>query len=75
MDDQIQFAKTNLYVETIFGRRCNIKSINDKNFSLIATCIYLLYPYFFGHAQVNAKDIPFLSFWIVCSYYLFTIVF
>ena len=34
MDDQIQFAKTNLYVETIFGRRCNIKSINDKNFSV-----------------------------------------
>jgi DNA polymerase I len=34
MDNQIQFAKTNLYVETIFGRRCNIKSINDKNFSV-----------------------------------------
>src|SRR6056300_326029 len=34
MDDQIQFAKTNLYVETMFGRRCNIKSINDKNFSV-----------------------------------------
>ena len=32
MDDQIEFAKTNLYVETIFGRRCNIKNINDKNF-------------------------------------------
>ena len=34
MDDQIEFAKTNLYVETIFGRKCNIKSINDKNFSV-----------------------------------------
>ena len=34
MDDQIEFAKTNLYVETIFGRRCNIKSINDKNFAV-----------------------------------------
>ena len=34
MDDQIQFAKTNLYVETMFGRRCNIKNINDKNFSV-----------------------------------------
>ena len=34
MDDQIEFAKTNLYVETIFGRRCNIKSINDKNFAI-----------------------------------------
>ncbi|MDC6448465.1 DNA polymerase, partial [Alphaproteobacteria bacterium] len=34
MDDKIEFAKTNLFVETIFGRRCNIKNINDKNFSV-----------------------------------------
>ncbi len=34
MDYQINFAKTNNYVETIFGRRCNIKGINDKNFAL-----------------------------------------
>ena len=34
MDYQINFAKTNNYVETIFGRRCNIKGINDKNFSV-----------------------------------------
>ena len=34
MDSQIEFAKTNLYVETMFGRRCNIKSINDKNFAV-----------------------------------------
>jgi len=34
MDEQISFAKTNHYVETIFGRRCNIRGINDKNFAL-----------------------------------------
>lgn len=34
MDRQIDFAKTNLYVETIFGRKCNIRSINDKNFAV-----------------------------------------
>jgi len=34
MEGQIEFAKTNLYVETIFGRKCNIKNINDKNFSV-----------------------------------------
>ena len=34
MDYQIDFAKTNNYVETIFGRRCNIKGINDKNFAV-----------------------------------------
>ncbi len=34
MDTQIKFAKTNLYVETMFGRRCNVKNINDKNFAV-----------------------------------------
>ena len=34
MDTQIEFAKTNLYVETMFGRRCNVKNINDKNFAV-----------------------------------------
>ena len=34
MDTQIEFAKTNLYVETMFGRRCNLKNINDKNFAV-----------------------------------------
>ena len=34
MDYQIEFAKSNLYVETIFGRKCNIRSINDKNFAV-----------------------------------------
>ena len=34
MEDQINFAKTNHYVETLFGRRSNIKGINDKNFAL-----------------------------------------
>ena len=34
MDYQINFAKTNNYVETLFGRKCNIKGINDKNFAV-----------------------------------------
>ena len=34
MDYQIKFAKTNNYVETVFGRRCNIRGINDKNFNV-----------------------------------------
>ena len=34
MDYQINFAKTNSYVETVFGRRCKIRGINDKNFSI-----------------------------------------
>ena len=34
MDFQINHAKTNNFVKTIFGRKCNIKGINDKNFSV-----------------------------------------
>ena len=34
MDTQIEFARTNFYVETMFGRRCNLKNINDKNFAV-----------------------------------------
>ncbi len=34
MDHQIDFAKTNQYVETIFKRKINIKGITDKNFAV-----------------------------------------
>ncbi len=34
MDNQIDFAKTNNYVETIFKRKINIKGISDKNFAI-----------------------------------------
>lgn len=44
------------------------KIIKDKKISLLSTVIYLLYPYLLGHAQFNAKDIPFLSFWLICTY-------
>ena len=34
MDHQINFCRKNSYVETLFGRKCFILGINDKNFSL-----------------------------------------
>ena len=34
MDNQIKFAKTNKFVETMFGRKCNIIGIDDRNFSI-----------------------------------------
>ena len=46
---------------------CN-KISNDKNFSLICFSLFLLYPYFFGHSQINGKDIPFLSVWVISTY-------
>ena len=52
----------------------NYKISQDLLFSKISTIIYLLYPYLFGHAQFNLKDIPFLSFWIICSYFFLNII-
>ena len=42
--------------------------------SLFSTSIYLLYPYLFGHAHFNPKDIPFLSFWLINTYFSLRII-
>ena len=34
MKETINLCRKNQYVETIFGRKCNILGINDKNFSV-----------------------------------------
>lgn len=51
-----------------------LKLSENFNFSILCSVIFLLYPYLFGHSQINGKDIPFLSFWIIATYYLFTII-
>ena len=61
-------------ISGIFFYLLSLKISNNKNFSLITTTIFFLYPYLFGHAQINGKDIPFLSVWLICTYYLFIIV-
>ena len=61
-------------ISGIFFYLLSLKLSNDKNFALLTTIIFFLYPYLFGHAQINGKDIPFLSLWIICTYYLFNII-
>ena len=34
MDKQVNICRNQLYVETMFGRKCFIKGINDKNFTM-----------------------------------------
>lgn len=46
----------------------------DKKFAIISLLIFYLYPYFFGHAQFNPKDIPFLSFWIINTYLIIRLI-
>ncbi len=46
----------------------------SKNFSYFSTILYLTYPYLLGHSFFNIKDIPFLSVWLVCTYYIIIIL-
>ena len=61
-------------ISSIFFYLLSFKFSRNFNFSICASAIYLSYPYFFGHAQINPKDIPFLSFWLINSYILLTIL-
>ena len=61
-------------ISGIFFYLLSLKISDSRQFSLITTSIFFLYPYFFGHAQINGKDIPFLSIWLICTYYLFVII-
>ena len=42
-------------------------------FSSLGTIFYLTYPYLFGQAMFSPKDIPFLSMWLICTYFSFRI--
>ena len=43
------------------------KIIDNENFTIIGTIIYLTYPYLFGQAMFSPKDIPFMSVWVVLN--------
>ena len=47
------------------------KILNNENFCIVASIIYLTYPYLFGQSMFNPKDIPFMSVWLICTYYSF----
>ena len=61
-------------ISSIFFYLLCFKISKNINFSIFSSLIYLFYPYFFGHAQINPKDIPFLSIWIINSYFFLTII-
>lgn len=56
-------------ISGIFYYLIIFKITDSRNFSFATTVIYLIYPYLFGHAQFNPKDIPFLSFWIINTFF------
>ena len=61
-------------VSGVFFYLLSFKLTKSLGFSFISTLLYLLYPYLFGHAQFNPKDIPFLSFWLINSYISLTVI-
>ena len=58
-------------ISSIFFYLLCLKVSKNINFSIFSSLIYLFYPYLFGHAQINPKDVPFLSIWIINSYFFF----
>lgn len=56
-----------------FYRINNILS-SSKSFSTITTIIYLSFPYLYGHSLMNPKDIPFLSIWLIATFYFLKIL-
>ena len=61
-------------ISGIFFYLICLKISKDFYFSLVSTILYLIYPYLFGHAQINPKDIPFLSFWLINTYFFLIIL-
>ena len=62
------FVLSGLFIRKI------LKSITYNNTaSNLGTVFYLFYPYLLGHSFFNVKDIPFLSVWCICTYYIIRI--
>ncbi len=59
----VAFFTSGIFVYLIIS-----KIITNSTFCITATILYLLYPYLLGHGLFNPKDIPFLCFWIICTY-------
>lgn len=57
-------------ISGLFFQKIIFSITKNKNYSFLCAILYLTYPYLFGHSFFNIKDIPFLSVWLICSYYI-----
>ncbi len=62
------------FVSGIYFYKLINKIVKNSFFSILSTSLYLLYPYLFGHSLFNMKDIPFLSIWLVTTFYFLDII-
>ena len=59
---------TTFFISIIFVYLIISKIIDNFYFTISATSLYATYPYLLGHGLFNPKDIPFLCFWVICTY-------
>jgi hypothetical protein len=52
----------------IVFRACLLSLTRDHVIASLGMFTFLLWPYLFGHALMNVKDIPFLFGWLCCTY-------
>tara|TARA_Y100000816_G_C26101386_1_gene583832 strand:- start:526 stop:2115 length:1590 start_codon:yes stop_codon:yes gene_type:complete len=65
---------TLFFISGIYYKKIlNIFNI-DKKYIYLSLIFYLLYPYLIGHSYFNTLDIPFMSVWLICTYYSLKIV-
>ena len=50
------------------------KLIDNENFYILGSIIYLTYPYLFGQSMFSPKDIPFMSIWLICTFLSFVLI-
>lgn len=49
-------------------RQCVFILTSDRVISSLGALVFLLWPYLFGHALMNVKDVPFMLAWLCCTY-------
>jgi len=62
------------FISGIFFYLILKKIIDNENFSILGTIIYLTYPYLFGQSMFSPKDVPFMSVWLICTYISFILI-
>ena len=57
------------FISGLYSKKIIDLSIKNNFFSNLFLFFYLLYPYLLGHGFYNSKDTPFLTLWIMCTYF------
>ena len=62
------------FISGIFFYLILKKIIDNENFNILGTIVYLTYPYLFGQSMFSPKDVPFMSIWLISTYLSFLLI-